>query len=406
MADTTKQYDPHPESRQETEAFLKQKRTIQREIKALRQSATLENKTLEPEAVRRAIRQGKGLVVKEFGTDVKYSLKQLRQFQSRMRAVDRQATKGWTAKTLIATSRPAPSFSNIVQVVSDDINKSRELTRPHLLSTRMSAQGGLTLNFSVRSSTGKGHYMTSVEIVDFERAMNNIGRRDDPKYAARMATAINGQIRCNCQCGRWNYWFRYKATVAGYIIQQYKETGFPKVRNARLHGTVCKHLIVSLVYLLRSAQVQEVVRQRMFRLSEKEGFGAFDTMKRRERTVTEGERRFLSGKHSKAKLDAANKKVVARQKQKLKEQLKEQRKAKAELAKIKQHQAAMRKAKAEHAAETKRRKKAEAELKKVLSEKDQANRDLIQNLRDESMTDKTIQRILNIDKKEFDRLVK
>ncbi|MBU3847892.1 MAG: hypothetical protein H9855_13145 [Candidatus Acinetobacter avistercoris] len=51
-----------------------------------------------------------------------------------------------------------------------------------------------------------------------------------------------GRVKFECDCGRFNYWFRYLNTVAGTVLGR-KEGGFPKIRNPNTTGIACKHII-------------------------------------------------------------------------------------------------------------------------------------------------------------------
>lgn len=52
----------------------------------------------------------------------------------------------------------------------------------------------------------------------------------------------NGRVRFECDCGRFNFWFRYLNTVSGTVLGR-KEGGFPKIRNPNMTGVACKHIL-------------------------------------------------------------------------------------------------------------------------------------------------------------------
>jgi hypothetical protein len=51
-----------------------------------------------------------------------------------------------------------------------------------------------------------------------------------------------GPLKFECDCGRHRYWFRYIATIGGYNAGR-PETGYPKIRNPKLFGVACKHVL-------------------------------------------------------------------------------------------------------------------------------------------------------------------
>lgn len=59
---------------------------------------------------------------------------------------------------------------------------------------------------------------------------------------------LNGDLSVYCSCKDFRYrGFKYMGTQLGYSI--FKENRFPKIRNPKLEGTVCKHLICVLTVL-------------------------------------------------------------------------------------------------------------------------------------------------------------
>lgn len=57
--------------------------------------------------------------------------------------------------------------------------------------------------------------------------------------AKQMAGA---KIKFDCDCGRHTFWFRYIATIGNFNVGR-PEDGFPKVRNPKLFGVACKHVL-------------------------------------------------------------------------------------------------------------------------------------------------------------------
>lgn len=55
---------------------------------------------------------------------------------------------------------------------------------------------------------------------------------------------LSGDLKVHCTCPDFRYRQKYMAYNLGYGI--FKETRFPKIRNPRLEGSVCKHLICVL----------------------------------------------------------------------------------------------------------------------------------------------------------------
>jgi hypothetical protein len=65
------------------------------------------------------------------------------------------------------------------------------------------------------------------------------GLTDPRKSAMRLR---KGPLAIECDCGRWRFWYRYIATIGGFNAGR-AETGFPKIRNPKLSGIACKHIL-------------------------------------------------------------------------------------------------------------------------------------------------------------------
>lgn len=67
---------------------------------------------------------------------------------------------------------------------------------------------------------------------------------EDPKFTARdgLLLAMKGNVKVHCNDPSWLYWgWKYIGTKKKYALR--KETRYPKIRNPKLTGSVCKHLL-------------------------------------------------------------------------------------------------------------------------------------------------------------------
>lgn len=72
--------------------------------------------------------------------------------------------------------------------------------------------------------------------------------------------AIHGNVSVDCNCGRYLYWYRYLATIGNFAISP--ENIFPKIRNPKLTGCVCKH-VLRVCSTLSSPVVQQRIAKEM-----------------------------------------------------------------------------------------------------------------------------------------------
>jgi len=89
-----------------------------------------------------------------------------------------------------------------------------------------------------------------VEFMDFESEV--AASKLDPKKIGK--AVAKGKLKFNCDCGRHRYWFRYIATIGHYNYSR-PETGYPKIRNPKLQGVACKHVLRTMHVILRDAAI-------------------------------------------------------------------------------------------------------------------------------------------------------
>lgn len=80
-----------------------------------------------------------------------------------------------------------------------------------------------------------------------------------PSFQAAKAL-VSGRLSFECPCGRHQYWYRYLATLGGYAIEPL-ERDFPKIRNPRLTGCCCKHVLRVLQELKKNRVPMVLARE-------------------------------------------------------------------------------------------------------------------------------------------------
>lgn len=90
-----------------------------------------------------------------------------------------------------------------------------------------------------------------VQFLDFDAAVG--ASPNDPKKLGKLVTA--GRLLFDCDCGRHTFWYRYIATIGKFNTGR-PETGFPKIRNPKLMGVACKHVLRTMHVILKDQAVQ------------------------------------------------------------------------------------------------------------------------------------------------------
>lgn len=70
-----------------------------------------------------------------------------------------------------------------------------------------------------------------------------------------------GKVKYDCDCNRHTFWFRYIASIGNFNYGR-AEDGFPRIRNPKLYGVACKH-VVKVMGTLGHAGTFNMFAQRM-----------------------------------------------------------------------------------------------------------------------------------------------
>jgi len=104
--------------------------------------------------------------------------------------------------------------------------------------TPVNNRGGVVhmrTNASAKSDVTHHHVM--VQFLDYDKVLAD--GNTTLEAAQRM---VAGKVRFDCDCGRHTYWYRYIASIGNFNYGR-PEDGFPRVRNPKLMGIACKHVI-------------------------------------------------------------------------------------------------------------------------------------------------------------------
>ena len=152
-------------------------------------------------------------------------------FRENIKTAQARLTKGVTAKQVIDWSSGVAWGTQ-----KSDLELAREQIK---MAVPVSGQNG-----KVRFVTNAGpdsdvsrHHVT-IEFLNYGAEAAS-GLTDPRKSAMRLR---KGPLKLECDCGKWRFWYRYIATIGGYNAGR-AEVGFPKIRNPKLRGIACKHIV-------------------------------------------------------------------------------------------------------------------------------------------------------------------
>lgn len=251
--------------------------------------------TLTPAAMRKHLASGAQLSllygVKPDGTaftadDLKKFDKQAQRHRQKFGA----GKKGVRVDQLIASSR------------TDDIERSRKHIRNATFYRIFNSKSGVLLHF--RTSAGPGseytHHQVKIRLDEWEDWLTST-----VKFNKAAKNILNGRISFDCDCGRHQFWYRYVATIGGFAVSPL-EHSYPKIRNPKLTGACCKH-VLKVLATLRGPAVQRMIMAEMKKEAEKIGFG--DDRSAANRFLTKKE--LATAARSSAAVQAADRKKAA-----------------------------------------------------------------------------------------------
>lgn len=172
--------------------------------------------------------------------DLQHLAKAMDELQDKFKSM--QVRGGIHPRTVINKSRKVD-----LQRCQDEINTA--------VMARRDKEGVVVFRVNASAKSKQTHHAVSVQFLDFQAAL--AGGRITNKMAEAVA---RGPIRFDCDCGRHRFWYRYVATVGGFA-QGKAETGFPKVRNPKLGGLACKHVLRVMLVLTKSPSFIAYMKQ-------------------------------------------------------------------------------------------------------------------------------------------------
>jgi hypothetical protein len=141
--------------------------------------------------------------------------------------------------------------SNLITILGEKSYKDLRRDAPHYLRTRDRSKQTPGSRFQSIDEKNVVHFKTPshetpglvydewVRLLDLDELLKTQSGIKKPLEIIRMA--LEGNIEIHCTCPAWKYWgYQYMGTKDDYSIED--EPRYPRIRNPRLKGSVCKHL--------------------------------------------------------------------------------------------------------------------------------------------------------------------
>ncbi|KDB52033.1 hypothetical protein X805_24030 [Sphaerotilus natans subsp. natans DSM 6575] len=164
----------------------------------------------------------------------------LRQFANHTQRLGKQFTGGITAKQIVDLSMP---------------DRRRRANEEIRFAVPMEIKGN-RIHFVTNAGPDSRALRHHVYVAFPSLGAVAASAGQTPALARRLAA---GQVQIECDCEDWRYVFRYIATVGGYNAGR-PETGFPKLRNPKLRGIACKHVLRTAHMLSQPAALMKIAQ--------------------------------------------------------------------------------------------------------------------------------------------------
>lgn len=187
------------------------------------QRAAAEARILRPDDVRGDYDAGRLLHTTLGGTLREITDRDLRVFQENARALGKRFKGGITAQAVIDLSL--------------GIDRQRSSTQIRMAVPVGSKGGTFTIATNASAGSKDSRHLVTVAFNQWSPAVAS------PRTSAQAVVAVTqGHLKFDCDCGRHRFWYRYISTIGKFNAGR-DEVGYPKIRNPKLKGIACKHVL-------------------------------------------------------------------------------------------------------------------------------------------------------------------
>lgn len=126
---------------------------------------------------------------------------------------------------------------------------------------------GDTMHFRV-SGNSKPFYRVRIRMEQWNELMKSA----DGSWDKSVKQAMFGRLSIDCACGRHQFWYRYLAGIGNYAVTPPAEQDYPKIRNPRLTGCCCKH-VLKVLQVMKGIGIERILAKEMAKQAATVGYG-------------------------------------------------------------------------------------------------------------------------------------
>lgn len=127
----------------------------------------------------------------------------------------------------------------IKRVIDLAASEDRERANKQIHTVFPVANRGGVVEFKTNAgpNSNVSRHTVMVQFLNYDTAVSG----GQPAADAAKSLA-RGKIKFDCDCNRHTFWFRYIASIGNFNYGR-TEDGFPRIRNPKLFGIACKHVV-------------------------------------------------------------------------------------------------------------------------------------------------------------------
>jgi hypothetical protein len=136
-------------------------------------------------------------------------------------------------------SKQASGGILVKKVIDLSTPQDRERANRQIHSVMPIVNRGGVVQFQTNSgpNSNVARHTVMVQFLAYDAALSG----GQPAHEAAKLLA-RGKVKYDCSCNRHTFWFRFIASIGNFNYGR-AEDGFPRIRNPKLYGVACKHVV-------------------------------------------------------------------------------------------------------------------------------------------------------------------
>lgn len=156
-----------------------------------------------------------------------------------------------------------------IKRANNQVDDGSGITGARLLSIKANL---VTVRVSASRESKKQEHRVRIRLDEWDDYLMDASPANQAGYLKATKEACKARVSIDCDCEDHQYRYRYIATAGNYCVAPPKEFAFPKIRNPKLKGVACKHVLKAGA-MMQSVAWQRLLAREMQKQAARNGFG-------------------------------------------------------------------------------------------------------------------------------------